>query len=141
MVYSPCCQSTLVFDGCSVIDSCVHSMRGIGTMFPEEHLLLFILEGKITLYHGKQTYIVRKNEMILLKKATSIRYEKEGEANNDNICESIMFCLKDELIKEFLILSNVKVPRTEGEIKTAVYPMIKTYESIIGFSGWRIKAN
>lgn len=61
--------------------------------------------------------------MILLKKATSITYEKTGNPDNDNISECIMFCLKDDLIKEFLAMANVKIPRTEEEIKTAVYPM------------------
>ncbi len=117
------CQNSLMLDGCSVIDSCVHSMKGIGSMFLEEHLLLFVLEGKITLYYGKQTYTVQKNEMILLKKATSIRYEKEGEPTNDNIYESLMFCLKDDLIKEFLTTTNVKVQRMDEEVKTSVYPM------------------
>ena len=117
------CQNSLLLDGCSVIDSCVHSLKEAGTMFLEEHLLLFVLEGKITLYHGKQTYSVGKNEMILLKKATSVRYEKEGEPDNDSIYECQMFCLKDDLIKEFLAMENVKVPRIDEEIKTSVYPM------------------
>lgn len=125
------CQNSLKLDGCSVIDSCVHSMKGVGSMFLEEHLLLFVLEGKITFYHGKQTYTLHRNEMILLKKATSVRYEKEGEPENDNIYESLMFCLADDLIKEFLTLSNVKVPQLDEEIKTAVYPMS---DCLIGFA-------
>lgn len=123
LVSGPVCQNSLVLDGCSVIDSCVHSMKGVGTMFLEEHLLLFVLEGKITFYYGKQSYTVRKNEMILLKKATSVRYEKEGEADNDHIFESLMFCMKDDLIKEFLTMSNVKVPQMDEEIKTSVCAM------------------
>ncbi|MDR2919886.1 MAG: AraC family transcriptional regulator [Tannerella sp.] len=123
LVSGPVCQNSLVLDGCSVIDSCVHSMKGVGTMFLEEHLLLFILEGKITFYYGKQSYTVRKNEMILLKKATSVRYEKEGDADNDHIFESLMFCMKDDLIKEFLTMSNVKVPQMDEEVKTSVCAM------------------
>lgn len=119
----PILQNSLMLDGCSVIDSCVHSMRGEGTMFLEEHLLFIILEGKMTLYYGKQKYVVQKNEMILLKKASSIRYEKEGDPNNDNIYKSLMFCLKDDLIKEFLTMNDVNAPRMDEEIKTAVYPM------------------
>ncbi|MCD8263609.1 MAG: hypothetical protein LUD02_05145 [Tannerellaceae bacterium] len=34
-----------------------------------------------------------------------------------------MFCLTDDLIKEFLTLSNVKVPQLDEKVKTAVYPM------------------
>jgi len=123
LVSGPVCQNSLTLDGCSVIESCVHSMKGVGTMFLEEHLLLFVLGGKITFYYGKQAYTVSKNEMILLKKATSVRYEKEGAPDNDNIYESLMFCLTDKLIKEFLSLTDIKVPRMDEEVKTAVYPM------------------
>ncbi|MCC8144632.1 MAG: hypothetical protein LIO97_12720 [Tannerellaceae bacterium] len=117
------CQHSLKLDGCSVIDSCVHSTKGSGSMFLEEHLLLFVLAGKITFYHGKQVYTLGRNKMILFKKATYVKYEKEGEPENDHIYESLMFCLTDDLIKEFLTLSNVKVPQLDEEVKTAVYPM------------------
>lgn len=117
------CHNSLLLDGCSVIDLCVHSMKDSGTMFLEEHVLFFVLEGRITLYYGKQTYTVAKNEMVLLKKATSVRYEKEGDIDNDYISECLMFCLKDDLIKEFLMLENIKISRMVEEIKTSVYPM------------------
>ncbi|NDW12642.1 AraC family transcriptional regulator [Bacteroides sp. 214] len=123
LINDAACQSTLLLDGCSVIESCVHTLNGTGTMFLEEHLLFLVLEGQFIMHHGKQTYTVNKNEMILLKKATSVKYEKTGDPDNDNISECIMFCLKDDLIKEFLTMANVKIPRTEEEIKTSVYPM------------------
>lgn len=123
LIADPACQSTLMLDGCSVIESCVHTLNGTGTMFLEEHLLFFVLEGRFIMHYGKQTYTVNKNEMILLKRATSVKYEKTGDPENDNISECIMFCLTDDLIKEFLTMANVKIPRTEEEIKTAVYPM------------------
>lgn len=123
LVSGDCWANSLKLDGCSVIESCIHSMEAQGTMFLEEHLLLFVLEGRATLYYGKQTYVVNKNEMILLKKATSIRYEKEGNPDNDNIYDSLMFCIKDDLLKEFLTMSNVKVTRPEEEIKNSVSPM------------------
>ncbi|NDV58224.1 hypothetical protein D0T85_08945 [Bacteroides sp. 519] len=50
------CQSTLLLDGCSVIESCVHTLNGTGTMFLEEHLLFLVLEGQFIMHHGKQTY-------------------------------------------------------------------------------------
>ncbi|MCD8263608.1 MAG: hypothetical protein LUD02_05140 [Tannerellaceae bacterium] len=62
------CQHSLKLDGCSVIDSCVHSTKGSGSMFLEEHLLLFVLAGKITFYHGKQVYTLGRNKMILFRK-------------------------------------------------------------------------
>ncbi|MCC8173291.1 MAG: AraC family transcriptional regulator [Odoribacter sp.] len=123
LVAESACQVSLKLDGCSVIDSCVHSMGGSGTMFLEEHLLLFVLEGTNHLTYGKQEYIVGKNEMILLKKATSVKYRKLGNPENDNIYDSIMFCLKDELLKDFLSLANIAIPPMDEEIKTSVNPM------------------
>jgi len=123
LVAGPVYNNSLILEGCSVIELCIHSIKGEGTMFLEDHLLFFVLGGKIILHHGKQTYTVCKNEMILLKKATSISYEVEGDEDNDNLFESLMFCLKDDLIKEFLTLENVSVPRIDAEMKTSVYPM------------------
>ena len=116
-------QSTLKIDGCSIIEQCIHSMEGTGTMFLEEHILLFVLEGCNKLTYGKQTYNVGKNEMILLKKATAVKYKKEGNPENDNIYDSLMFCLKDDILKEFLIKAEITVPRSDEEIKTTVNPM------------------
>jgi len=123
LVAGPVYNNSLTLEGCSVIESCIHSIKGEGAMFLEDHLLFFVLGGKITLHHGKQTYTVCKDEMILLKKATLITYEVEGDEDNDNLFESLMFCLKDDLIKEFLTLENVSVPRIDAEMKTSVYPM------------------
>lgn len=116
-------QSTLKLDGCSVIEQCIHSMQKSGTMFLEEHLLLFVLEGSNKLTYGKQVYVVGKNEMILLKKATAVKYEKNGNTENDNIYSSMMFCLKDDILKDFLIKADVTAVRSDEEIKTMVNPM------------------
>lgn len=116
-------HSVLLLDGCSVIEQCMHFTVNSGTMYLEDHVLFFVLEGAIKLSYGKQSYIVNKNEMILLKKATSVRYEKAGDTDNDLIYDVQMFCLKDELIKEFLTMGGIKMPAMEGEIRTTVNPM------------------
>lgn len=118
-------QSSLLLDGCSVIEQCIHSMEAKGTMYLEEHLLLLVLEGTIKLTYGKQVYEVNKDEMILLKKATSVHYQKTGNPDNDNIYDSLMFSLKDDLIKSFLATTELKIANEtmEGEIKTSVYPI------------------
>ncbi|MCF0065773.1 AraC family transcriptional regulator [Dyadobacter chenwenxiniae] len=123
LVSGPGQQSALMLDGCSVIEQCIHSMEAKGTMYLEEHLLLIVLEGTVTLTYGKQQYTLGKNDMILLKKAISVQYDKVGNPDNDNIYDSLMFSLKDDLLKTFLASSEVKVPKIEGEVKTAVYPM------------------
>lgn len=123
LVTGDCTTSSLKLDGGSVIESCIHSMGAKGTMFLEEHLLMMVLDGTATLTYGKQTYVVHKNEMFLLKKATSVHYEKEGNPDHADIFDSLMFCLKDELLKEFLTLQNVSIPQMTEEIKNTVNPM------------------
>lgn len=116
-------QNALVLDGCSVIEQCIHSTEVKGTMYLEQHLLLIVLEGSVVLTYGKQKYTVEKNDMILLKKATAVKYHKFGNVENDHIYDSLMFSIKDDLLKSFLSSSEVKVSKPEGEIKTGVYPM------------------
>lgn len=125
LIDGPVPQSSLLLDGCSVIEQCIHSMEAEGTMYLEEHLLLFVLDGTNVLSYGKQTYTVHKNEMILLKKATSVRYEKKGNPENDDIYDSLMFSLKDEIIKSFLATTELEMPtyKAEGEMKISVSPM------------------
>ncbi|AYM99119.1 AraC family transcriptional regulator [Chryseobacterium sp. 3008163] len=116
-------QNTLELDGCTLIEQCIHSTEVRGTMYLEQHLLLIVLEGTVVLTYGKQEYTVGKNDMILLKKATAVKYHKFGNAENDNIYDSLMFSIKDDLLKSFLSTSEIKVSKPEGEIKTGVYPM------------------
>ncbi|MDY5238650.1 AraC family transcriptional regulator [Bacteroides helcogenes] len=123
LVSEPVGYGTLLMDGCSVIEQCIHNMECKGTMFLQEHMLIFMLEGIIVLNHGKQTYTVRKNEMILLRKSTSIQFEMIGDASNDNIYDGTMICIKDELLKEFVKTTDVKMPHIAGEITASVNPM------------------
>ena len=116
-------QNSLMLDGCSVIEQCIHSTEVKGTMYLEQHLLLIVLEGSVVLTYGKQEYKVGKNEMILLKKATELQYHKFGNPENDTIYDSLMFSINDGLLKSFLSTSEIKVSKPEGEIKTGVYPM------------------
>ncbi len=127
----PFCQASLKLDGFSVVESCIHSMGGHGTMYLEEHLLLLVLEGAETLTYGKQKYTVGNNEMIFLKKSSFVKYKKQGNPKNDNIYDSLMFFLKDDLLKDFLTMANLKLGHVEGEIKTTVNPM---NECLIAFA-------
>ena len=116
-------QNFLMLDGCSVIEQCIHSTEAKGIMYLEQHLLLIVLEGYVDLTYGKQEYKLGKNDMILLKKATAVKYHKFGNAENDNIYDSFMFSIKDDVLKSFLSTSEIKILKPEGEIKTGVYPM------------------
>lgn len=49
LVAEPTGYGALSIDGCSVIGQCIHSMECKGTMFLQSHMLIFMLEGTITL--------------------------------------------------------------------------------------------
>lgn len=115
----------------SAIESCVHTRNGIGSMCLEEHMLLFVLDGTNTLTHGKQTYVVRKNEMILLKKATVWGYDKKGNPDNDNIYDSMLFFLKDEFLKDFVKMANIKIIRTNESVITTVKPVKECLQAYV----------
>ena len=94
-------RSILKFKNFSVFESCTNVYDSIktGSMFIEDHLLLVVLDGTYTVKHNEQKYSLKKNEMVLLRKAISIDYEKSGDF--------MLFFLKDSFLKEFI--QNIKV--------------------------------
>jgi AraC family transcriptional regulator, exoenzyme S synthesis regulatory protein ExsA len=105
---APYHQSVLKMNGLSVIQSCTHTQRNSGTMFLENHMLLFVLKGQYTVRFGNQTYIVKKDEMVLLQKSIVIEYEKSGESESEFLLDYMMFFLKDELLNEFIKMADFK---------------------------------
>lgn len=124
-----------MLNGFSVIESCTHTRgRTQGSMFLEDHLLLFVRSGTYTVTHGKMRYAVNKNEMVLLKKAILVDYEKQGDIENDNLFEYMMFFLKDEFLKDFMKMANIQTVPTEEQVKITVKPvkerLLRFFESI-----------
>lgn len=97
----------LKIKGLSVIGACIYSGVKTGTMYLQDHVLLFVLEGTYIVRFGKKEYKVRKNEMVLLQKAIVIEYEKFGESDSEYTLDYMMFFLKDELLNDFLNMSNI----------------------------------
>ncbi|NEW04904.1 helix-turn-helix transcriptional regulator [Paenibacillus sp. SYP-B3998] len=116
-------QSTLKVQGFTVVESCTRTRGKQGSMFLDDHLLLFVLEGIYKIHFGNQTYIVRKNEMVLLQRAIVIHYEKSGEPNKDYSLEYMMFFLKDELLKEFIKMSNIKFTQPSELVPVLIHPV------------------
>lgn len=104
----PVNQGILKMKGLTVVESCTFTKGLKGTMFLEDHLLLFVLEGTYTVRFGSQEYIVRKNEMVLLQKSIVIEYEKSGEAGSDYVLDYMMFFLKEELLTEFIQMADLE---------------------------------
>lgn len=95
-------QKYLKFNEVTVVESCTYATMKTGTMFLEEHLLFCILKGTFQIEHEDQKYFLKKNEMVILKKAISIEFTKSGDPDDDNIFEIMMFFLKDEFLKKFV---------------------------------------
>jgi AraC-like DNA-binding protein len=124
-------QRALEVDGCSVIESCVHTTRSKGAMFLEDHLLLFVLQGENTLTYGNSKFTVRKNEMILFPKASLIDYDKSGDVLNENVYDSLMIFLKDECILSFMKMAEIKSSKTTEKVTIMVKPVKERIQAFL----------
>ena len=122
MVTGDYTASSLVLDGGSVIDQCIATAGDKGTFFLEQHLLYVVLGGEERLTCGKQTCVVRKNEMVLLRRAHSVSYEKKGDEYT-GLFESLLFAITDELISDFLTQQHITIPQMTEEFGVKVSPM------------------
>ncbi|MBR1932071.1 MAG: hypothetical protein IJ841_00055 [Prevotella sp.] len=57
--------------------------------------------------------------MILLRRAQSVSYEKQGSAET-GLFESQLFAINDELLKDFLTSQQVQIPQMTEELGTQV---------------------
>ena len=122
LISGDCTTSSLVLDGGSIIDQCIVTAGERGTFFLEQHLLYVVLGGSVKLTCGRQTWTVRTNEMILLRRAQSVSYEKQG-SEETGLFESQLFAINDELLKDFLTSQQVQIPQMTEELGTQVSPM------------------
>ena len=122
LISGDCTTSSLVLDGGSIIDQCIVTAGERGTLFLEQHLLYVVLGGSVKLTCGRQTWMVGKNEMILLRRAQSVSYEKQG-SEETGLFESQLFAINDELLKDFLTSQQVQIPQMTEELGTQVSPM------------------
>ena len=122
LISGDCTTSSLMLDGGSIIDQCIVTAGERGTFFLEQHLLYVVLGGSVKLTCGRQTWTVHKNEMILLRRAQSVSYEKQGSPET-GLFESQLFAINDELLKDFLTSQQVQIPQMTEELGTQVSPM------------------
>ncbi|SFF47519.1 Helix-turn-helix domain-containing protein [Paenibacillus algorifonticola] len=112
-------QRILRMNGLSAIESCTRTEGATGTLFLEDHMLLFVMEGMYTVRFGTEVHTVNKHEMVLIHKSIAFQYEKSGEPNFDYVLNYMMFFLKDELINEFMKLADytpTSVARTPAPV-------------------------
>ena len=124
LISGDCTTSSLILDGGSgsIIDQCIVTAGERGTFFLEQHLLYVVLGGSVKLTCGRQTWTVGKNEMILLRRAQSVSYEKQG-SEETGLFESQLFAINDELLKDFLTSQQVQIPQMTEELGAQVSPM------------------
>lgn len=122
LISGDCATNSLVLDGGSVIDQCIVTAGQEGTFFLEQHLLYVVLGGSVSLDVGKQTFVVHKNEMVLLRKAGTVHYVKTGDPET-GLFESLLFAIKDGLLSDFLTQQDVKAQKPTEELGTRVSPM------------------
>ncbi len=122
LISGDCTTSSLVLDGGSIIDQCIVTSGERGTFFLEQHLLYVVLGGSVKLTCGRQSWTVGKNEMILLRRAQSVSYEKQG-SEETGLFESQLFAINDELLKDFLTSQQVVIPAMTEEYGAQVSPM------------------
>lgn len=137
MIEGPCCLRTLKINGFSIVESCRLDERTRGTMLLEEHLLLCVLQGENLMTHGKTQYQLKQNEMILLKKNSLVEYDKTANLEKNTDYESILFFLKDEFLRDFIRIANIKVITSNEAVPTSVKPvnerMRTFFESVLPY--------
>lgn len=131
LIKPPFNQRVLEVGGCSVIESCVHTVRSKGAMLLEDHLLLFVLQGENILTYGNSKFTVRKNEMILFPKASLIEYDKSGDTLNGNVYDSLMIFLKDECILSFMKMADIKSSKTAEKVSIMVKPVKERIQAFL----------
>lgn len=127
----PGINGILKMDGMSVVESCSHINGKTGTMYLQDHLLLFVLEGNYTVRYGKQELTVRKNEMVMLQKAIVVEYEKHGDPGSDYTLDYMMFFLKDGLLNEFIRMANLKRAGAKDAVPVSVIPVNERLRSYV----------
>lgn len=115
LLSAPFNNKSLQLNGLSVVDSCFYDEITLGSMFMEEHIILYVLKGKATLTSGRKKFILHKDEFILLQRATMYGFRKEGAplTVGQGAFHGLLFCLKDEILLDFIRMSNNTKPFTE----------------------------
>lgn len=138
LINAPYYHNALTLDGLSIVESCTHTnttvASAIGSMFLEEPILLVVLEGTNRITVGKMEYTLRKNEMILLKKATHMHYHKTGDPEKGYVYDSLLFFLKEEFIIDFMKMAKIESTATAEAAVTMVKPvserLLKFFHSV-----------
>lgn len=136
LISAPHYHNALKLDGLSIVESCSHTNATSkkGSQYLEEAMLLVVLEGTNVITHGKMEYVIKKNEMILMKKASQINYDKIGNPEMGYLYDSMMFFLKEEFIIDFIKMARIESVETAEPARICAKPvnnrLLKFFESV-----------
>ncbi|MFT3822824.1 MAG: AraC family transcriptional regulator [Chitinophagaceae bacterium] len=134
---APFYHRALKVNGFSAVESCTLTQRSQGTMFLEEHMLLYVIQGQNTVTHGKVSYTIRKNQMLLLGKASLIQFDKVGDPDTNHTYDSILFFFKDEFLQDFIRMADIKnitsKETVRAEVKTVGERMQTFFQSVVPY--------
>lgn len=115
LIAAPFNNKALQMNGLSVVDSCFYNEKTVGSMFLEEHIIFYVLKGQATLSHCRKKHIVKKDEFVLLKRATMYGFIKEGNIiGTESAFHGLLFCLKDEILLDFIRMANIHREATDS---------------------------
>ncbi|PQA96983.1 AraC family transcriptional regulator [Chryseobacterium shigense] len=134
MLGAPYYHNFISLNGVNIVESCTHTKDKQGTMYIDDHLLLFVLEGSNKITYGNQSYLVKKNEMVLLHKNINFAFHKIGNKETDNSYDSMYFFLKDEFLVDFMkmgsVISNQSDKMARVTVKEVKEPLLSFITSI-----------
>lgn len=102
LTQAPHHQRALTAHDLTVVEACTHFEERRGLMYLQDHFLLFVLAGVYTVRHGGQQYVVRRGEMVLLRRAIQVEYHKTGEPARAGYFDCLMFFVQDDFVRDFV---------------------------------------
>ncbi|MDI1321220.1 MAG: AraC family transcriptional regulator [Algoriphagus sp.] len=80
------------------------------SLFLEDNLLVFVLNGFLNIRHGSLEYLVEKNEMAFLRKGRLVEIFSTPDTSDEILMyEFILISLKPDLVKEFMKLAELRL--------------------------------
>ncbi|MHA4844755.1 helix-turn-helix domain-containing protein [Flavitalea antarctica] len=83
------------------------------TYYLEQNILLLVTKGKLGITYGIETFEVNNREIAFIKKNMILTFHRVADTTDDRL-EYFVFVLEDEIIKEFIKLSNIVITHNEA---------------------------
>lgn len=106
-------SKVLKLNGYPAIQYCTDLGHGGSTIFVEENMLIFIVEGRFKFAFGKMDYTILESQMVFLKKDILIEHVVDTPSDFTNQSKYIAIQLKQDLVKEFIKLARVSIKTQE----------------------------